>query len=112
MQRNQWVIAGTAGVLSVGVLSLGALGVANALEIRDASGTPLTSSDVIMGAAGDGSSDPSTAARKPAAPSPVIAPTPTTGHTAEPASEPVPVPIAPVTSVPDEVSAVSAPSGD
>lgn len=125
MRRNQWVLVGTAGVLSLAGLSVGAMGVANAMQVRDAAGTPVAGVELRGETVGTGAAERALAAKLTA--DPIVAPSPTApaeptatasahvddGHGAgtQPAPQqvpaPAPVPPSVTADSPDTVSAAS-----
>lgn len=107
MQRKQWVLVGTAGALTLAGLSVGAMGIANAMQVQDAAGSPVSGIELRGDEASTGAG-PSLEAK--AAAGTILAPSPTAAASAEeaPAPEPVPAP-APVAPA-DSASAASAAS--
>lgn len=99
MKRNQWILVGTAGALSVGIVSLGAMSVATAMDVRDASGAPVAEGEIR----GLAASTDALAAEKGVVQSIIVAPTPTSPAAPSPtsapagpsAAEPAPAPSAP-----------------
>lgn len=45
-QRKQWVLVGTAGASTLAGLSVGAMGIANAMQVRDAAGSPVSGTEL------------------------------------------------------------------
>ncbi|HET8867088.1 MAG TPA: hypothetical protein VFM87_02045, partial [Agrococcus sp.] len=95
MQRNQWILVGTAGVLSVSVLSLGAVSIASAMDVRDASGAPVSGGEirgVALGSADLAELEKPGAAGDVVAPMPTSTPEPSPTSAAAAASAPAPSP--------------------
>lgn len=108
MQRKQWVLVGTAGALTLAGLSVGAMGVASAMQVHDAAGSPVSGIELRGDQASTGEGSPPEAK---AAADTIVAPSPTEAAAsaeAVPAPEPVPAP-APVAPA-DSASAASAAS--
>lgn len=106
MQRKQWVLVGTAGALTLAGLSVGAMGIANAMQVQDAAGSPVAGMELRgeRSSTGDGSTPGAKAAAGT-----IVAPSPTEAAVSAqevPAPEPVPAP-APVAPA-DSASAASA----
>ncbi|GAA1422449.1 hypothetical protein [Agrococcus citreus] len=106
MQRNQWIIAGTAGVLGMGALAIGAVSLASAMTVQDASGRPIAGVEVRGEAAGDPVGDaPGSTLGKAIDLGGIVAPSPTDAPTEVPApapaevEQPAPAPVAPAGSV-------------
>ncbi|MCR8670276.1 hypothetical protein, partial [Agrococcus sp. HG114] len=75
MQRNQWMLVGAAGVLSLAGLSAGAMGVASAMEVRDVAGAPVAGVELRGAAVGTGAAERALAAKTST--DPILAPSPT-----------------------------------
>jgi hypothetical protein len=107
MKRSQWILVGTAGALSIAVLSAGAMSMASALQVRDASGAPVAGAEIRGEAmrAADAALDKAGQAGATVAPTPTSTPTAATPVAAS-VPEPEPAP-APVDSAPSAVSIAS-----
>lgn len=107
MQRKQWVLVGTAGALTLAGLSVGAMGIASAMQVQDAAGSPVSGVELRGDRASTGAGS---SLEGKAAAGTILAPSPTAPASAAeaPAPEPVPAP-APVAPA-DSASADSAAS--
>ncbi|WP_092666651.1 hypothetical protein [Agrococcus carbonis] len=109
MKRSQWILAGTAGALSIAVLSAGAMSMASALQVRDASGAPVAGAEIrgVAVSAVDAAIGKAGQADGIVAPTPTSTPTATTPAAASvPEPEPAQAP-APADSAPSPVSIAS-----